>query len=79
MTTLTTAKIAGIVAIVVGVFFFSRGGTWKNLGAAPDVAQWNGMKPFSAAMLAALWAYNGWNTFPWPRAKCGSGRNIRAH
>jgi Amino acid transporters len=76
-TTLTAAKIAGIVAIVVGVFFFSSGGTWKNLGAAPDVAQWSGMKPFGAAMLAALWAYNGWNNLPMAAGEVRDpGRNI---
>lgn len=76
-TTLTAAKIAGIVAIVVGVFFFSSGGTWKNLGAAPDVAQWSGLKPFGAAMLAALWAYNGWNNLPMAAGEVRDpGRNI---
>ncbi|HYW71354.1 MAG TPA: amino acid permease [Pyrinomonadaceae bacterium] len=62
-TFLTAAKIGGIVAIVVGVFFFSSGGTWKNL-AANGQSHWVGLKPFGAAMLAALWAYNGWNNLP---------------
>ena len=61
-TFLTVAKIAGIVALVVGVFFFSTGGTWTNLSVPGG--QWAGLKPFGAAMLAALWAYNGWNNLP---------------
>jgi APA family basic amino acid/polyamine antiporter len=76
-TILTAAKISGIVGIVVGVFFFSSGGTWKNLGSAHDVAQWSGLKPFGAAMLSALWAYNGWNNLPMAAGEVRDpGRNI---
>jgi APA family basic amino acid/polyamine antiporter len=72
-TFLTAAKIAGIAAIVVGVFFFSTGGAWKNLGTA----QWSGLRPFGAAMLAALWAYNGWNNLPMAAGEVRDpGRNI---
>ena len=72
-TFLTAAKIAGIAAIVLGVFFFSAGGTWKNLGGV----QWTGLKPFGAAMLAALWAYSGWNNLPMAAGEVRDpGRNI---
>jgi len=63
-TILTAAKISGIALIVIGVFFFSPGGTWAHLETAPGAAQWSGTKAFGAAMLAALWAYNGWNNLP---------------
>jgi APA family basic amino acid/polyamine antiporter len=76
-TILTAAKISGIVGIVVGVFFFSSVGTWKNLGSAHDVAPWSGLKPFGAAMLSALWAYNGWNNLPMAAGEVRDpGRNI---
>jgi APA family basic amino acid/polyamine antiporter len=63
-TIVTAAKISGIAAIVAGVFLFSSGGTWKHLDSPPGMAQWSGLKPFGAAMLSALWAYNGWNNLP---------------
>jgi APA family basic amino acid/polyamine antiporter len=76
-TLLTATKIAGIAVIVIGVFFFSSGGTWNNLEAPPGAAQWSGLKSFGAAMLAALWAYNGWNNLPMAAGEVRDpGRNI---
>jgi APA family basic amino acid/polyamine antiporter len=57
---LTAAKILGIAAIVGGVFLLSRGADWSHLGTPPGTPQWSGAQSFGAAMLAALWAYNGW-------------------
>ena len=61
---LTAAKILGIAVIVGGVFFLSTGASWSHLGTAPGIPQWSGMQSFGAAMLAALWAYNGWYALP---------------
>ena len=61
---LTGAKILGIAVIVGGVFFLSRSASWAHLGTAPGTPQWSGMQSFGAAMLAALWAYNGWYALP---------------
>ena len=66
--TLTTIKVGSIVALGVGVLLFARG-TWSNLflqdtgGACDGVvsAARGGSAGFAAAMLGALWAYNGWN------------------
>jgi APA family basic amino acid/polyamine antiporter len=55
----TLAKLGGIGIIVVGVFLFSHTGSWKNL-RAPTPAAAGGFSAFGAAMLAALWAYQGW-------------------
>jgi APA family basic amino acid/polyamine antiporter len=75
-TFITVIKIGGIVAIVVGVFFFSSAGTWMNLGTS-DQSHWVGLKPFGAAMLAALWAYNGWNNLPMAAGEVRDpGRNL---
>jgi APA family basic amino acid/polyamine antiporter len=60
---LTAAKVFGIAVIIGGVFFLSPGAAWSNLSAPPD-AEWSGMQAFGAAMLAALWAYNGWYVLP---------------
>ncbi|MDB4869947.1 MAG: Amino acid transporter [Gemmatimonadales bacterium] len=55
----TLAKLGGIAIIVVGVFLFSHTGSWKNLRAPAGVVG-GGLSAFGAAMLAALWAYQGW-------------------
>ena len=58
----TLAKLGGIAVIVVGTFFLSRTGSMANLhrpvaAAIPPA----GASAFAAAMIAALWAYNGWS------------------
>ena len=74
---LTGAKLLGIGVIVGGVFFLSKSATWDNLAPAPGAAPWNGFKAFGAAMLAALWAYDGWNNMPMVAAEIRNpGRNI---
>lgn len=57
--TLTAIKVISL-SVLVGTLFF----------IAPEAAQsaapvkWPGMVSFSAALLAALWAYDGWNNLP---------------
>ena len=61
----TVAKLGGIAVIVLGAFLLSRSGSWEHLkmpvtaGIAPT-----GAGAFGAAMLAALWAYQGWSNVP---------------
>jgi APA family basic amino acid/polyamine antiporter len=63
--TATVAKLGGIAIIVLGAFLLSRSGSWEHLkmpvtaGIAPT-----GVGAFGAAMLAALWAYQGWSNVP---------------
>ncbi len=67
-TALTALKVAIILAIALGAFFFAPG-DWSRLmltdagGACEGVAPAArfGSAGFAAAMLGALWAYNGWN------------------
>jgi basic amino acid/polyamine antiporter, APA family len=65
---LTAIKIALVLGIGVGAFAFASGdwahmalanagGACEGVGAAARA----GMTGFGAAMLGALWAYNGWN------------------
>ena len=58
----TVAKLAGIAIIVLGAFLLSRTGSWEHL-KAPETARIapSGVGAFGAAMLAALWAYQGWS------------------
>ena len=67
-TALTAIKVGSIVALGLGVLLFARG-SWANFlmqdngGACEGVAgaARGGSAGFAAAMLGALWAYNGWN------------------
>lgn len=61
---LTGAKLLGIAIIVAGVFFFSPGASWSHLGTPGGTPQLGGVQAFGAAMMAALWAYNGWYVLP---------------
>ena len=67
-TVLTAIKIGSIVALGVGAILFAAG-RWSNFllsgngGTCEGVsgAAMGGSAGFAAAMLGALWAYNGWN------------------
>jgi APA family basic amino acid/polyamine antiporter len=61
----TVAKLGGIAIIVLGAFLFSRTGSWEHL-KTPVTATIApaGIGAFGAAMLAALWAYQGWSNVP---------------
>jgi APA family basic amino acid/polyamine antiporter len=61
----TVAKIAGIAVIVLGAFLLSRVGAWAHL-QKPVTARLapSGVGAFGAAMIAALWAYQGWSNLP---------------
>jgi len=61
---LTLMKVLGIAAIVLGVFLLSGTASWTHLKTNSVSAQGTGISSFGAAMLAALWAYDGWNTMP---------------
>lgn len=60
---LTGAKLLGIAVLVAGVFFLSPGASWSH-PAAGGAPQSGGVQAFGAAMMAALWAYNGWYVLP---------------
>ncbi|MGD0823862.1 MAG: amino acid permease [Terriglobales bacterium] len=55
----TLLKVAIILGIVV-IGFSYRGGTWANF-ATEFVGAKGGVAGFFAALVAALWAYDGWN------------------
>src|SRR5436305_7209989 len=56
---LTTLKVLMIAGIAVVGFTASSGG-WSNFGTQFMGAK-GGMAGFVAALVAALWAYDGWN------------------
>ena len=55
----TIFKIVIVLAIVVAGFGY-QGGTWHNFSTSHPNAT-GGLAGFMAALLAALWAYDGWN------------------
>jgi APA family basic amino acid/polyamine antiporter len=65
---LTALKVCLVLTVGVGAFLFAKG-DWMHFamtgagGLCRDVsaAARGGMAGFGAAMLGALWAYNGWN------------------
>jgi basic amino acid/polyamine antiporter, APA family len=61
----TVAKLGGIAVIVLGAFLLSRTGSWEHLKTpvTATIAP-TGVGTFGAAMLAALWAYQGWSNVP---------------
>jgi APA family basic amino acid/polyamine antiporter len=67
-TFLTAIKIALVLAVGCGAFIYT-GGDWTHFAAANvggacegvSTAARAGTAGFGAAMLGALWAYNGWN------------------
>ena len=66
-TLLTAIKVVLLIGVGLGAFFYS-GGDWSHLaqanagGACEGVAiTTGGLAGFAAAMLGALWAYDGWN------------------
>ena len=61
-TVLTIMKVAMIGGLAIGALFFARGGDWSRVtdtgGGFP------GWSAFGVMVLAALWAYDGWNNLP---------------
>ena len=73
---LTVLKLGGIAAVVVGVFFGSQTADWSHLSATGS-ANSSGAAAFGLAMLAALWAYDGWNNMPMAAGEVKDpGRNV---
>ncbi len=57
---LTVVKVVMISALIVGALIAPRG-SWGHLGGG---AGFPGVSAFGAMVLAALWAYDGWNNLP---------------
>jgi basic amino acid/polyamine antiporter, APA family len=55
----TLLKVA-IILCIVGIGFSYGGGNWQNF-AGTFIGAKGGMAGFMAALVAALWAYDGWN------------------
>ena len=75
-TALTILKVGGIGIVVLGIAFLSPTGDWGHL-ATPSTGNSSGAGAFGLAMLAALWAYDGWNSMPMAAGEVKDpGRNV---
>jgi APA family basic amino acid/polyamine antiporter len=64
-TVLTALKVVLIVGLAVGALVAADGGSWARLTSGGWVGgTFPGWGPFGLAILAALWAYDGWNNLP---------------
>ena len=77
---LTVLKISGIAFVVIGIFFFSGSADWSHLRTPAGAPRRGAGGPlFGTAMLAALWAFDGWNNMPMAAGEVQDpGRNIPA-
>ena len=74
---LTVLKLAGIAVVVGGVFLLSETASWSHLASPAGAASVPTAAAFGTAMLAALWAYDGWNNMPMAAGEVRDpGRNI---
>jgi APA family basic amino acid/polyamine antiporter len=59
---MTALKLFMILGITIGIFFFSKEVSWSHFGEfSPGGEGFIGWSAFGSAVLAALWAYDGWN------------------
>lgn len=58
--TLTSIKFVALAGLCVTVFLFAKGNTANFLTPAPARFSWDLVGKFGVALVAALWAYKGW-------------------
>jgi APA family basic amino acid/polyamine antiporter len=59
---MTGLKLFMILGITVGIFLFAKDVSWSHFGeSSPGAEGFIGWSAFGSAVLAALWAYDGWN------------------
>ena len=60
-TVMTAIKILMIFGLAASILTFGAGTSWDHLGGAASSAGWKSWSGFGLAVLAALWAFDGWN------------------
>jgi APA family basic amino acid/polyamine antiporter len=60
----TALKVVIILALTIGIFILAPAGSLGHVTAGPPGGGWPGFAAFGTAILAALWAYDGWNNMP---------------
>jgi APA family basic amino acid/polyamine antiporter len=76
-TILTASKVLGFAVIIAGVYLLAPGVSWEQLSGEFRPQNLTVIQAFGAAMLAALWAYEGWNNMPMAAGEIEQpGRNV---
>lgn len=75
---LTALKVVLILGLAAGAFAFAPDGAWARLGdGGGSGGGFPGWSAFGLAVLAALWAYDGWNNLPMAAGEVRDpGRNL---
>lgn len=75
---LTLLKVAMIAGLAIGALAFAQNGSWSNFhGGNPFEVSSLTTSSFGAAVLAALWAFDGWNNMPMAAGEVRDGqRNV---
>jgi APA family basic amino acid/polyamine antiporter len=60
----TALKVVIIAGLTLAIFVFSPTGDWRHFAPHAGGGGWPGFAAFGTAVLAALWAYDGWNNMP---------------
>jgi APA family basic amino acid/polyamine antiporter len=60
-TLMTAVKILMIFALAASILTFGAGTSWHHLSGAASSVGWKSWSGFGLAVLAALWAFDGWN------------------
>jgi basic amino acid/polyamine antiporter, APA family len=63
-TFLTSLKVVALLGLVLGVFLFAQGHGAETVTAPASPVKVFSLSAFGVAMLAALWAYSGWQYLP---------------
>jgi APA family basic amino acid/polyamine antiporter len=61
---LTALKMTSVIGLAFALFAFAKSASWQHLQAPNGGDGWMGWSAFGSTMLAALWAYDGWNNMP---------------
>jgi APA family basic amino acid/polyamine antiporter len=60
----TSLKVVIIIGLTFAIFILSPTGNWSHFLPHTAGGTWPGFAAFGTAVLAALWAYDGWNNMP---------------
>ncbi len=73
---LTILKVSMIALLAAGAIFLSKNGSWSHLHGGGHVFDISTIvtSSFGAAVLAALWAFDGWNNMPMAAGEIRNGQ-----
>src|SRR5580704_3277964 len=63
-TVMTAVKILMIFGLAASILASGAGTSWHHLSGGASSAGWRSWSGFGSAVLAALWAFDGWNNLP---------------